>query len=272
MRVRSKRSANSILDDISHPRVSSGTPRRTSSRWLRLRFFAKFKRPFSLSLALLHRIARIAVSVSFPKRLRSTVCQSTRGRNDVSRPVKRKGDREKRTREKVESERVSRPLSCTFAAQLPRPNIRRYYMCVVFASPDRRTSAAAARQPPPAASRRPSQPSFSSSTDSHLLPIPAITITTVIHPRCGECKEPSPTPSTTRQTASFSPSDQQVYRNNETGVTRNIMENIDLLELARRSIGSFFLKLRCLCFAMLENKTRSERKEGKVSRFRVSRG
>lgn len=82
----------------------------------------------------------------------------------------------------------------------------------------------------------------------------------------------SPTPSTTRQTTPFSPSDQQVYRNNETGVTRNIMQNIDLLGSARRSIGSFFLKLRRLCFAMLENKTRSERKEGKVSRLRVSRG
>lgn len=204
--------------------------------------------------------------------VRNRLPRTTRRWNDVSRPVKRKGYREKRTRENVETERVSRPLSCTFAAQLPRPNIRRYYMCVVFASPDRRTSAAAARQPPPAASRRPSQPSFSSSTDSYLLPIPAITITAVIHPRCGECEEPSPTASTTRQTTPFSPSDQQVYRNNETGVTRSIMQNIDLLGSARRSIGSFFSKLRYLCFAMPENKTRSERKEGKVSSLRVSRG
>lgn len=48
------------------------TRRCFSSRWLLLRFFAKFKRPFGLSLAFLRRITRIAaVSVSFSKRLRS---------------------------------------------------------------------------------------------------------------------------------------------------------------------------------------------------------
>lgn len=46
------------------------TRRCFSSRRLLLRFFAKFKRPFSLGLAFLHRIIA-AVSVSFSKRLRS---------------------------------------------------------------------------------------------------------------------------------------------------------------------------------------------------------